>query len=211
MDSDAEVLFSDAFLTTLRSLVESHHSLYPSIPPQGIFFESLVAQAFRKSGWSASEVLLSKANTPQHDLRVGSHRISLKTETGISTHPQLISITKLCTTETGTWDSVALIAHTLQHLARYEHLLMLRAIWEQSTLRYQLLTIPLAVLKHIADVTVLPVGRRSGRQSLAADVNSGAGKLFRVHFDGADGKCQIRGLSVAACKMLAEWEQPGAD
>ena len=66
----------------------------------------------------------------------------------------------------------------------------------QRRIRDQLLEIPLDVLKLIADVTVQPVGRRLGRQSLAADVYGTSGELFRVHFDGADGKCQIRGLSV---------------
>jgi hypothetical protein len=211
MESDTEVLFTAQFLATLKSLVELHHSIYPNIPPQGIFFESLVEQAFRRAGWPASQVMLSKANAPQHDLLVGDRRISLKTETGIGTHPELVSITKLCTTDTGAWNSSALVEHTMQHLARYDHLLMLRAIWEKSALHYQLLEIPLRILMLIADVTVRPVGRRPGRQSLAADVCGTSGKLFRVHFDGADGKCQIRGLSVRACKILAEWEQPAAD
>ncbi len=208
MSSATTPLFSEAFVSSLKSLIESHHALYPNIPPQGIFFEPLVARAFRRSGWPADEVMLSQTNSPQHDLRVGSHRISLKTETGAGTHPNLISITKLCTTETGAWDSAALVAHTLEHLSRYEQVLMLRAIWGPSAFDYQLLVIPLELLKRIADVTVQPVGRRPGRQSLAADVHGPSGKLFRVHFDGADGKCQIRGLSVSTCQMLAEWGQP---
>ena len=115
------------FLAHLQDLITLHHSIYPHIPPQGIFFESLVAQAFRRSNWPTAQVILSKANTPQHDLLVGASKISLKTETGAGTHPDTISITKLCTTETGVWDSQALIGHTLAHLARYDHMLMLRA------------------------------------------------------------------------------------
>jgi hypothetical protein len=88
-------------------LITLHHSIYPRIPPQGIFFESLVAQAFRRSNWPAALVTLSKANAPQHDLLVGASKISLKTETGEGTRPNTISITKLCTTETGAWDSQA--------------------------------------------------------------------------------------------------------
>ena len=71
-------LFSASFLTHLEDLITLHHSIYPHIPPQGIFFESLVAQAFRKSNWPTAQVILSKANTPQHDLLVGASKIWLR-------------------------------------------------------------------------------------------------------------------------------------
>lgn len=38
------VLFSERFLITLQSLVGVHHSIYPLIPPQGIYFEGLVEE-----------------------------------------------------------------------------------------------------------------------------------------------------------------------
>ncbi len=202
-----EALFDDRFCSTLKSLVELHHSIYPKIPPQGIFFESLVEQAFKKSGWPADQVVLSMANTPQHDLMIGDIKVSLKTETGIGTDRDRLNITKLCTTETGSWDSDTLIQHTLKHLSRYHHLLMLRAIWQPGTFYYQLIEIPLDLLKLIASVGVLPVGRRDGRKSMAADVYAQDEKIFRVHFDGADGKCQIHRLPVRLCRMLLEWDQ----
>jgi hypothetical protein len=31
--------------------------------------------------------------------------------------------------------------------------------------------------------------------------------LFHVHFDGADGKCQVRNLGVSRCLTLLEWKQ----
>ena len=200
-------LFSAPFLTHLQDLITLHHSIYPRIPPQGIFFESLVAQVFKRSNWPAALVTLSKANAPQHDLLVGASKISLKTETGEGTRPNTISITKLCTTETGAWDSQALIRHTLAHLARYDHMLMLRAVWATGVVRYQVIEIPLDLLKSIASVQVEAVGRRSGRPSMATDVSRDGTRLFRIHYDGADGKCQIRGLAVNACRKLAEWDQ----
>jgi hypothetical protein len=207
---EGDALFTPQFCSTLKSLVELHHSIYPKIPPQGIFFESLVEQAFKRSGWPADQFILSTANTPQHDLLIGNVRVSLKTETGIGTHPDQLNITKLCTTEAGAWDSDTLIRHTLEHLSRYDHLLMLRAIWRPNPVYYQLIEIPLDLLKLIADVTVLAVGRRLGRHSMAADVYAQDSKIFRIHFDGADGKCQIHRLPVRLCRMLLEWKQPVA-
>lgn len=201
-------LFDDAFLSALRKLIDRHHSLYPVVPPQGIFFEYLAKQAFRKSGWPGDQVILTTPNSPMHDLKVGAIRLSLKTETGKITLKNSISITKLCTTETGTWDSPSLIAHALKHIDRYDHILMLRAIWVNAHIHYQLVDIPLAVLRLIAGFTVAPVGKRVGRKSLAVDVLEDGKRIFHIHFDGADGKCQIRGLTIGRCTLLLEWDQP---
>jgi hypothetical protein len=207
MESDKHPLFTHQFLITLKSLVETHHSLYP-YPPQGIFFESLVQRAFIRSDWSVSQVILTTANAPKHDLLVGNSKVSLKTETGQGTKLNQINITKLCTTETGPWDSDALIQHALNHLTRYDYMLMLRAVWQTGSIHYQLVEIPLDILKFVAQVTVLPVGKRAGRKSMAADVYKLDEKIFRVHFDGADGKCQIHRLRIEHCQVLLEWDQP---
>ena len=207
MKFNSDTFFTDQLLTTLKSLIELHHSLYPH-PPQGIFFESLVERAFIRSGWPADQVILTTTNAPKHDLLVGNIRASLKTETGKGTKLNQVNITKLCTTETGAWNSDALIQHTMNHLSRYDFMLMLRAVWQSRSIHYQLIEIPLEVLRFIASLTVLPVGKRQGRRSMAADVYQQGDKIFRVHFDGADGKCQIHRLQIQHCRILLEWEQP---
>lgn len=209
MELGTSSLFDDRFLAALKTLIETHHTLYPHIPPQGVFFEALVARAFRDAGRPAQQVVLSTANTPRHDLLVDNVKISLKTETGAGTARNHISITKLCTTEAGPWNSAHLIQHTLEHLSRYEYLLMLRAIWQhESLIHYQLIQIPLGILKLVENTEVLPVGKRPGRQSMAADIFDNNQRVFRVHYDGADGKCQIHRLAIDRCLMLVEWDQP---
>jgi hypothetical protein len=203
----SDILFNENFLDTLKSLIELHHSIYPRIPPQGIFFESLVEQAFKRSGWPDDQVVLSAANTPTHDLSVGDAKLSLKTETGAGTQAERISITKLCTTEKEPWDSPTLISHAMDHLSRYDHILMLRAVWRSGSIHYQLIEIPIDTLRLIGRAEVFPVGRRKGRKSMAADVYGESEKLFRVHFDGADGKCQIHRLPLSQCRLLLEWDQ----
>lgn len=189
MPKRPSTLFSNAFLERLRHWIEVHHSVYPRLPPQGIYFESLVERAFLHSGWPREDVVLEHPNSPKADIRVGKIRLSLKTETGRITRRSRISITKLCTTETGEWISNALIEHALAHLSRYEGILMLRAVWGNSAIDYQLVDIPIALLQKIRACEALPVGRRKGRQSLGFDVLEGGETLFHVHFDGADGKC----------------------
>ena len=202
-------LFNDQLLQTLETLVRQHHTIYPRLPPQGLFFESLVERAFHLCGAPDAQIVQTSPNAPQHDLLVAGTKISLKTETGKGTSPTLIAITKLCTTEKEPWTAQVLVHRVMQHLSRYERMLMLRAVWpgKQNFIHYQLVEIPADLLRLIGSVTLVPVGRRTGRQSLAGDVQYQGAVAFRVHFDGADGKCQVRNLPVSLCQMLREWDQ----
>lgn len=201
-------LFTEPFLDRLCKWIATHHTVYPRLPPQGIYFESLVDRAFLHAGWDRNQVVLENPNSPKADIRVGDIRLSLKTETGRITRSKLISITKLCTTETGEWESQALIDHALSHLSRYEGILMLRSIWRDDHFDYQLVDVPISLLQRIRYCEAVPVGRRKGRKSLAFDVTDSGQVLFHVHFDGADGKCQVRNLSTDHCLMLRQWQQP---
>ena len=117
------VLFDRMFNAKLREWIATHHIVYPHLPPQGIYFESLVERAFLHTGWPIDQVVLTHPNSPKADITVGTTRLSPKTETGNITRRHHISITKLCTTKTGDWTSEALIQHALAHLSRYEGIL----------------------------------------------------------------------------------------
>jgi type II restriction enzyme len=201
-------VFTDGFLSAVQSLVERHHAIYPRLPPQGLFFEALVEQAFRVAGWPADQVLATTPNSPWHDLSVAGVRLSIKSETGKITHATNISITKLCTTETGEWNSIALVANTIAHIKRHDRMLMVRAIWQETSFLYQLVEIPLDLLERITTAEFSEVGNRKGRRSIAANVMGQNERLFRVHFDGSDGKCQIHALLLDRCRLLRKWTQP---
>jgi len=83
---------------------------------------------------------------------------------------------------------------------------MLRAVWAGDAIHYQLVDVPIRLLEKLATGEAKPVGRREGRRSLAFDVIEEDEVLFHVHFDGADGKCQVRGLRVDRCIMLMDWK-----
>jgi hypothetical protein len=199
-------IFSDDFVFQIRNLVRSHHLIYPQVPPQGIYFEALVEHAFRLTRTPFTPVKPTARNQPTHDLVVANARISLKTETGTSTDPDDIHITKLCTTEREPWTARVLIGRVVEHLSRYDIILMLRAIWELPVIHYQLLEIPVDTLRLIETANPQPTGRRAGRKSLGADVFQDGEVLFHVHFDGSDGKCSLRGLHVRDCVTLATWD-----
>ncbi len=199
-------VFNDAFLATLQGLVGVHHSIYPGIPPQGIYFESLVETALRNVKKPFS-VIQTARNQPTHDLLVEDVRLSIKSETGKSTRLNLITITKLCTTEKEPWSADVLLGRVLEHLTRYDLILMLRAIWKRPILHYQLLEVPVSTLQLMKAASFIKIERRKGRQSLGADVYDGDDIAFHVHFDGSDGKCSIRGLDIKRCALLLEWDR----
>lgn len=201
-----EEIFTQQFLITLEGLVRAHHSIYDEVPPQGIYFEHLVEKAFRLNRIPFTWIQPTTRNVPRHDLEVGDKRFSLKTETGENTNPNFITITKLLTTETGPWEPQALIRHAMLHLARYDYILMLRAIWERPVIHYQVVDIPIALLRLIEGAELEIVGRRDGRRSFGADIYQEGRKIFRVMFDGADGKCSIRRLPVSECQLLRTWD-----
>lgn len=83
---------------------------------------------------------------------------------------------------------------------------MLRAIWKDPLIHYQLVDIPVDLLKLTEFAHLRPVGRRKGRQNLGADVYRGDETVFHVHFDGSDGKCQVRNLDLKYCNLLRDWD-----
>ena len=159
------------------------------------------------AGVPSAHIAQTVRNTPGHDIIVGEERISLKTETGRGTKLGRIAITKLCTTEREPWDARVLIERTVDHLSRYERMLMLRAVWSENILQYQLVDVPLELLRLIRQVELSYVGRRQGRRSMGGDISIGDEVAFHVHYDGADGKCQIRNLALNQCVVLRRWDQ----
>jgi hypothetical protein len=199
-------IFTPRFLEALQRLVDHHHVIYSAIPPKGRYFEALVEKAFKTVRQPFIWVKPTTPNAPREDLVVGDIRISLKTETGFGTKLSFIVISKLLTTEKYPWTAESLIKRTLDHLSRYDYILMLRAVWEKPVIHYQLLDIPVDLLRLIEGANLIPVGKLTERQSLGADVYRGETKVFHVHFDGSDGKCQISRLAVADCEMLLIWD-----
>lgn len=156
-------VFTADFIVTHRGLIGIHQSIYPETPPQGIYFEALVEEAFKRIRKPVTVIEPGGRNQPRHDLLVENVRISLKTETGDSTKLDQITITKLCTTEREPWEACVLVGRVMEHLSRYDVILMFRALWSIQAIQYQLVEIPVEKLRLIAAANVEPVGHRTGR------------------------------------------------
>lgn len=81
-------------------------------------------EAFRWIKKPFTPVGRTGGNLAGPDLIVEDRKVSLKTETGLGTHSELISITKLCTTERDPWEAKSLIKRVLAHLSKYDMILM---------------------------------------------------------------------------------------
>lgn len=162
MATDPQVVFPEEFRIALRALVNVNHSIYHKLPPQGIYFEALVEEAFSKIKKPFAVIESGIRNQPTHDLIVEKSKLSLKTQTGAGTHPTKICITKRCTTEREPWTAKFLAARVVEHLARYDHILMLRAVWQAPGIHYQLLDIPVETLRLIGSARLVAVGGERG-------------------------------------------------
>ncbi len=76
---------------------------------------------------------------------------------------------------------------------------------------YQLIDIPIVLLRLIEGVNLVAVGRLTDRQSLESDVYKENRKIFRIHFDGSDGKCTISNLVISECEILLAWDLQVSD
>jgi hypothetical protein len=63
-------IFPADFLLAIKTLVNIHHSLYRTLPPQGIYFEALVQEAFIQIKKPFTPIEPSGPTQPAHDLLV---------------------------------------------------------------------------------------------------------------------------------------------
>ncbi len=93
---DGSGIFGPGFLEFLKTYVDVHHSIYPTVPPQGIYFEALVEKTFRAINRPLTVIRAGGTNQPRYGILFEGHRISLKTETGLGTKRDLVNITRGC-------------------------------------------------------------------------------------------------------------------
>lgn len=82
-------VFEQALGLTIETLVKQHHTVYPDLPPQGIYFEKLARRAFELCAAPGARIEQTTPNQPEFDLAVAG--------------------AKLCTTERDPWEAAALI------------------------------------------------------------------------------------------------------
>lgn len=96
-----------------------------------------------------------------------------------------------------------------RHLEHYERMLVLRAfIVPGNGYRYELVEVPLAVLRLIAAVPDSSFPEKNPSGSSGLDLDDGRGVAFRVLLDGSVEKVRIFNLRINRCVVHAEWHIP---
>ena len=164
--------------------------------------------------------LTRSSTNPGEDIRINDITYSLKTEAAKSIHPAKITISKFqearwirdCQTPADFAEGTR--RHVGRHLDQYERILMLRVfrLSEESMsgkrVRYDLIEIPLSVLRRVLHLPDEAFAEKSGSGSSSADVKDEGRRLFRLSLDGSVEKVTIRSLLVEACLKHGSWIVP---
>ena len=191
-----------------RRLV-SHHSRSAE-PLSKDRFEHLLQEVLTVSGTEAS---LAPKGNPGFDILVNGQRISLKTQANKSISDEKIWISKWMELGKGDWTSKpgqlrGLLNRFLTHLDGYDRVLVLRAFTDESSWRYELLEIPVSLMRRAIKGSLLMMldSKQMPKPGYCTVTGKKGEVLYKLYFDGgSERKLQVKDLAVTACVKHAEW------
>lgn len=152
---------------------------------------------------------------PAEDINVNGTSFSLKTQADSGIKPGAIYIQKLMEAR---WirdypTSEALAEAARQrigaHLSQYQRMLVLRAFdLQQQGYRYQLVEVPLDVLRLMSRLPNSAFSEKNKYGSSGANVSDLRGIAFRILLDGSVEKVRIFNLRIDRCVVHADWYIP---
>ncbi len=187
------------------------HHIFSAEPFTKDKFEYALVQVL---GWHGKQAALATKGNPGHDATVDGQRFSLKTQADKGIKATEIWISKFMEMGKGKWgkhesELGPLRDAFLEHLARYDRILTLRAISKAPNWHYELVEVHKAVLER-AKLGVLQMKRDSKQHPKPGycRVQDDEGHpLFELYFDGGtERKLQIKALQKSACTVHAEWK-----
>jgi hypothetical protein len=211
-------LVSEDFAQAFAGRLLIHHALSASVMKKKRF-EYALLQTAHAVDYSAT--LTRSSTNPGEDIRINGITYSLKTEAARNIQPGKITISKFqearwirdCHTPAEFAEGTR--RHVGRHLAQYERILMLRVFALEGgasvfgkRIRYNLVEIPLSVLRKVLHLPDEAYSEESSAGSSAANVEEDGRRIFRLTLDGSVEKVTIRGLSVDACIKHGSWIVP---
>lgn len=210
-DSD---LVTDGFADYFGNRLLLHHAVSDEKFKKKTFEYALVAAA-RHDGRSAD--LSGHATVAGADVRLDAgERWSLKTEASASINPTMVTISKFsearwirdCRTRQDFHREA--LRRVGAHLEEYDRVAILRGRDVSGAVRYDLLEIPIELLRRLS--TLLPDDfgeRKQDSGSSAADVLDVDGsRAYRLALDGSVEKVTVRSLPINKCIHHGYWEIP---
>lgn len=199
--------------TTLGNLgdaIRIHHA-FSDEPFTKDKFEYVLVRVLRFQGKDADK---ATGGNPGHDATVDDIRLSLKTQADKRIKENRLWISKFMELGTGDWgddpsELRGLLDQFLEHTTRYERVFSLRALRRGPDWKYELVEIPLNLLKSAEHGELeMKMNSKQYPKPGYCHVRDALGKrLFQLYFDGGtERKLQVRNLEKSLCNVCAEWE-----
>ena len=203
-------LFEETTLQNFGDALRVHHS-FSSEPFSKDKFEYVLVHVLKMSGHKAE---LAPKGNPGHDATVDGVQLSLKTQADKNIKEGTLWISKFMELGRGDWgddpnDLEGLRGQFLNHLERYEKILSLRAVRKAPRWKYELVEIPIEVLKLAkAGELEMKLGSKQFPKPGYCYVRNEPGQtIFSLYFDGGgERKLQIKNLNKDSCRVHAQWE-----
>lgn len=203
-------LFDEITLQNFGDALRVHHS-FSSESFSKDKFEYVLVHVLKMSGHEAE---LAPKGNPGHDATVDGVQLSLKTQADKNIKENVLWISKFMELGRGNWgddpdDLEGLRRQFLNHLGRYEKILSLRAVRKAPHWKYELVEIPIDILK-LANSGQLEMkldSKQFPKPGYCYVRNEDGQIIFSLYFDGGgERKLQIKNLSKDTCRVHAEWE-----
>ncbi len=202
-------LFDEDTLCVFGDALRIHHSF--SVEPfSKDKFEFVLEKVVNMS--SKTAVLAPKGN-PGHDITIDNVPISLKTQANRDIHEDLIWISKFMELGKGKWgddpeDMKTLLHLFLEHMKKYERILMLRTLQKTPVWIYELVEVPKTLLlkAESGSLEMMNDSRQYPKPGYCY-VKEGDKTIFSLYFDGgSERKLQVKNLMKSYCFVHARWE-----
>ncbi|MEM8638344.1 MAG: restriction endonuclease [Cyanobacteria bacterium P01_G01_bin.54] len=200
----------EATLQNFGDAIRVHHS-FSSEPFSKDKFEYVFVNVLNLSGHQAA---LAPRGNPGHDITIDTIKLSLKTQADKNIKENILWISKFMELGKGKWgnnpdDLEGLRKQFLRHLENYERILILRAIQKAPTWKYELVEIPIDVLKLAleGELEMKIESKQFPKPGYCYVRDQQKKRVFDLYFDGgSERKLQIKNLDKRYCHVHAKWE-----
>ena len=203
-------LFDETTLRNFGDAMRVHHS-FSSEPFSKDKFEYVLVNVLKMSGHEAE---LAPKGNPGHDATVDGIQLSLKTQADKNIKENALWISKFMELGKGEWgdnpnDLEGLREQFLGHMESYEKIVSLRALRKAPNWKYELVEIPIKVLK-LASAGKLEMklnSKQFPKPGYCYVRDNHSDIIFNLYFDGGgERKLQIKNLNKEHCRVHAVWE-----
>lgn len=203
-------LISDDILTDFGYALLIHQA-FSNEPFSKDKFEYVLARVLEMHGVNAQ---LAPKGNPGHDITIDNIKVSLKTQANSNIRKNYLWISKFMELGKGNWgdnpsDLNSLLSQFFAHLENYNRILVLRAISKKPNWHYELVEIPIDLLKEAenGDLEMKTNSKQYPKPGYCYVTDANKKLKFQLYFDGgSERKLQIKRLDKKLCRVHCEWK-----